>query len=132
MIAVDASALIAFFLREEGWERLSKYLVRTISVDLVVKEFYNAVWKAVHLQKRISVDEAREVIRLFKVYTEKNMVLKKEDEYVDKAFEVALASGITVYDALYIALAVEEDIPLLTLDEKQRDAAKRYNVAVLP
>jgi predicted nucleic acid-binding protein len=43
VIVVDASAIIAFFLREEGWESLKPYMKQTMSVDHVVKEFYNAV-----------------------------------------------------------------------------------------
>jgi predicted nucleic acid-binding protein len=39
MIVADASAVIAFFLREEGWEVLRPYMKQTISIDHVVKEF---------------------------------------------------------------------------------------------
>ncbi len=132
MIAVDASALIAFFLREEGWENLAKYLVRVVSIDHVVKEFYNAVWKATLLQKRITRDEAHTIIKLFQAYLEKNLELRNELRYLDTALEIAMEKRITVYDALYIALALEEGLPLLTLDEKQRQTAKSYGVKVLP
>ena len=72
MIAVDASALIAFILREEGWERLANFMAFTISVDYAVKEFYNAVWKAVHIKRVLGFDEVGKVIELFKRYCEKN------------------------------------------------------------
>jgi len=132
VIVVDASALIAFFFREEGWENLAKYMARTVSVDLAIKEFYNALWKAVYLQRRISASEAKEIISLLKTYIEKNMELRDETDYMDKAFEIALSRGITVYDALYVALAVEENIPLLTLDKKQRAVAQACGVLILP
>ncbi|MEM3660800.1 MAG: hypothetical protein QXU11_10465 [Thermoproteota archaeon] len=57
----DSSAIIAFFLREEGWNELPKYIATTISVDHAVKEFYNAVWKAANT-KRISMEEAPRVL----------------------------------------------------------------------
>ena len=44
---VDASALSAFLLREEGWRDLSGYLACAVAPDHVVKEVANAVWKAV-------------------------------------------------------------------------------------
>jgi len=45
VIVVDASAVIAFILREEGWENLKPYMKKGLSVDHLVKEFYNAVWR---------------------------------------------------------------------------------------
>ncbi|BES82355.1 type II toxin-antitoxin system VapC family toxin [Pyrodictium abyssi] len=131
MIAVDASAIVAFFLREEGWEKLAEYMRETVSLDLVVKEFYNAVWKAVRLH-RLGPDDAEKALALFRKYVDGNMVLRNELDYVDKGFRIALEEGITVYDALYIALALEESTPLLTLDSRQRHIAQKYGIAVLP
>ncbi|MEM2930737.1 MAG: type II toxin-antitoxin system VapC family toxin [Thermoproteota archaeon] len=131
MIVADSSALIAFFLREEGWSELSKYMATTISVDHAVKEFYNAVWKAVNI-KRIGVEETPRVLALFKDYVKRNMELRREEEYTDKALEISLENGITIYDALYIALALQEKSPLLTLDDKQRYVSKRLGITTIP
>ncbi|MCX8183375.1 MAG: type II toxin-antitoxin system VapC family toxin [Crenarchaeota archaeon] len=131
MIVADSSAIIAFFLREEGWGELSKYMATTISVDHVVKEFYNSLWKAVNL-KRISVEEAQRVLALFKDYVKRNMELRREEEYADKALEIALENGVTIYDALYMALALHEKIPLLTLDDKQRCISKKLGITTIP
>ncbi|MBO3754631.1 MAG: type II toxin-antitoxin system VapC family toxin [Candidatus Brockarchaeota archaeon] len=131
MIVADSSAIIAFFLREEGWGELSKYMATTTSIDHAVKEFYNAVWKAVNI-KRISVEDAPRVLALFKDYVKRNMELRREEEYTDKAFEIALENGITIYDALYITLALEERGSLLTLDDKQRHVSKRLGITTIP
>ena len=131
MIVVDASALIAFFLREEGWSKLSDYMVLTLSVDHVVKEFYNAVWKAVYVKKVLNLEDSRSVIELFKRYREKNMILEPEDKYLDMALDIALRSGLTIYDSLYISQALQKNLPLLTLDLKQRYIAQRLGVRVL-
>ena len=132
MIVVDASILVAFFLRESGWRSLAKYLTRTISLDMAVKEFYNAVWKAVLVRKSLSVDEASRVIELFRKYLSGNMVLENELDYIDQGFQIALKEGITVYDALYISLALEKNAPLASLDNKQRRVAERLDIQVLP
>ncbi|MEM1582355.1 MAG: type II toxin-antitoxin system VapC family toxin [Candidatus Bathyarchaeia archaeon] len=132
MIVVDGSALIAFFLREEGWSELAEYMVRTISLDQAVKEFYNAIWRAVNISKRITKEEALRSLSLFKTYLSGNMDLRKEEEHLDKALEIALENGITIYDALYISLAIHENKPLLTLDRKQREVSRKYNVMTLP
>ena len=132
MIVVDASALIAFFLREEGWRDLAKYMVRTMSVDHVIKEFYNAVWKAVYMQKRIDVTRAREIIDMFKKYLSKNMEIRNEINYIDYAYQISLSNGLTIYDSLYIAQAIKENLPLLTLDQKQKIIAHRLGISILP
>lgn len=131
MIVVDASALIAFILREDGWEKLADFMSMTMSVDHSVKEFYNAVWKAVRVRGVLSVDEGRRAVELFKRYREKNMVLEPGDKYLDVALEISLNHGLTVYDSLYIALALSNRKPLLTLDAKQRDVARRLGVEVI-
>ena len=55
------------------------------------------------------------------------MEITPEERLVDRALE----SWATVYDALYIALALDGGRPLLTLDEKQREIAEKYGVARL-
>jgi predicted nucleic acid-binding protein len=131
-MVVDASAVIAFFLREEGWEALVPYMKQTVSVDHVVKEFYNAVWKATYLTKTLDRESARSVIKLFNTYLKKNVVLVPEAKYIDEAFSIALEKGVPIYDALYIALAIGERVPSLTFDEKQRSAALELGIRVLP
>ena len=58
-------------------------MIQTISIDHVVKEFYNALWKNVNLTRTITIDDAREIIEFFKSYCEKNMVLEPEEKYID-------------------------------------------------
>jgi len=43
---IDASALSRFILKEERWRRVVNYLISAISVDHVVKEVSNAIWKS--------------------------------------------------------------------------------------
>jgi len=105
---IDASALAAFFLREEGWEKLVKYMKNTISSDLILKEFYSVLYKAVYF-KRISIDEANTIIETFKSYSKFNMKLIQEDVYLDEAFKISLNYNVPIYDSLYIALALKEN-----------------------
>lgn len=46
--------------------------------------------------------------------------------------ELALAHGLTAYDAAYLALALAKGLPLATLDRRLRQAARAEGVAVLP
>jgi predicted nucleic acid-binding protein len=131
VIVIDASALAAFFLREEDWEKLVIYMKNTISLDLILKEFYSVIYKAVYF-KRISLDEANAIIETFKSYSKFNMKLIQEDVYLDEAFKISLKYNVPIYDSLYIALALEENKPLITLDKKQAEVAKDLKIIVYP
>lgn len=132
MIVVDASALIAFFFREEGWIDIAQYMVQTISVDHAIKEFYNALWKSVRVRKVISIEDAMRIASLFESYSEKNMAVEPEEKYLKHAFRLALEHDITIYDALYVAQAIQNNAPLLTLDQRQRQVAVKVSVKILP
>jgi len=59
-------------------------------------------------------------------------VLEPELDYLEGAFTLSITYGITVYDALYVALALERNLPLLTLDEKQKRVATTLGIHVKP
>lgn len=98
MIVVDASALTAFILKEPGWEALSKYLTYSTSVDHVVKEVSNAIWKAHKVRNLIGKDIAIKLYRILKSMINTNVILEPEEVFMDKVFEIALETGLTLYD----------------------------------
>jgi len=132
VIVVDASALSAFILREEGWEELARYMVRSLSVDHVVKEVANTIWKASCVRKVLTVNEALKAFKILLMMVGKNLVLHSELKYLSMAMNISLKHSITIYDSLYIAQAIMENTSLLTLDEKQRRVAKALGVNTLP
>ena len=131
MIAVDASAIAAFILKEPGWRSLARYLVRSLTVDLAAAEAANAIWKAHRLRGLVEREAAQELYRLLRRLLGVNVLLEPAGKYLDQAFTIALDHGLTVYDSLYIALALEKGLPLLTLDERQAGVAERLGVRVV-
>ena len=131
-IVVDASALAAFILREEGWRELAKHLAHAVSPEHVVKEVANAIWRATRLRGFLSEEEAWKAYALLRRMVGRNLLLEPELRYLDKALEISMKQGVTVYDALYLALALEKGLPLLTLDEGQRRAAEALGIPVKP
>jgi len=125
---VDASVLAAFTRKEPGWERLAGVVKMCITVDLAVKEVLNTIWRGYHVRRTISLDTAMRLQQVLSSMTGINILVEPEDKYVSRAFEIALKTGTTVYDALYIALALEKNTPLVTLDEKQAKAAETLGV----
>ena len=133
MIVVDASALAKYVLHEENWEIIGTYIERMkplYSVDHVVKEVGNAIWKHCHLRKIIGWNEAIGLYRAFlKLVEAEVIILEPETEYVQTALQIALQQGITLYDSLYLAQAQKHG-ELLTSDERQAEIAAKLNIRV--
>ncbi len=53
-----------------------------------------------------------------------NILLFNELDLLDEAFKISLEHNITVYDALYITLALKLRKPFATLDLSQRRVAE--------
>jgi hypothetical protein len=83
----------------------------------VVKEAVNAVWRAVRTGA-LTEQESRGALSLLLRMVGRSL-LEPELKYLERAFETSLARNVTVYDALYIALALEKSLPLLTLGGEQ-------------
>ena len=127
MIVVDASSIAKVVLQEEGWESVP-LTIDTATLDISFVEVANAVWKAV-LQGRVSVDGARGKIEALKMIANAIVVFKAVD-YLERALEMVLKERITVYDAVYIALAEDKSAVLYTCDREQYSVATKYVKAV--
>jgi len=128
VIVIDASALAKFILKEEGWERVADFLkAGTISVDHVMKETVNAIWKRL-IQREISFEDAKSMFEAMKEILNKAVVIENEMNYIDEAFEISIKRNITIYDSLYIALAKKKKLELLTSDEIQTQTASLEGV----
>jgi predicted nucleic acid-binding protein len=131
VIVIDVSILVKFILKEEGWNKIADFLkAGTISVDLVIKETVNAIWKRV-MRKEISLEEAKDMFEAMKEILNKAVIIENEMDYIDEAFEISIKQNITVYDSLYIALAKKKKLELLTADEMQAQAASLEGVRAI-
>ena len=132
---IDASVAAKWFLPASGETLTAEALrvlqsctegrLRLLAPDLFWPEFGNILWKAVR-QGRISRESAEEAIQALedrRIPTVASLPLLKD------AFAISAASGRTVYDAMYVALAVISSVPLVTADERLANAlAARYPV----
>ncbi|MCC6056838.1 MAG: type II toxin-antitoxin system VapC family toxin [Desulfurococcaceae archaeon] len=90
-----------------------------MSVDHIVKEVANAIWKQCYVHKTCSPDVVfKEFQLLKKIIDEELVLLESKLKYLDKAFEIATQNSIPVYDALYIAQAITHNVPLATSDKR--------------
>lgn len=110
---------------------MTDYVKECVTVDLAVKEVLNAIWKDYAVRKLIDDEVALALFRIMNRLLNVNVLLEPEEKYLEEAFKTALKMGITVYDALYIALAKNKQLPLLTLDKRQKEAAESAGVKTL-
>ena len=121
---LDASVAAKWFLPpddetfvEESLDLLNGYsrgTVRLTVPDLFWPEFGNILWKAARVG-RISIEAAEEALV---VLTEKPFPTLPSLPLLDDAFAIATRFQCTVYDSLYVALAVVSGKPLITADER--------------
>ncbi|AEK72953.1 hypothetical protein GQS_05260 [Thermococcus sp. 4557] len=123
MIVVDASVLVRVLLKEPGWEEI-EIDSSTATLDYAFVEGTNAIWKAIR-RGRATEEAGRNLITVLKLIGE-GMLTFEAQNFFERGLEIALGENITIYDALYIALAEALKADFLTADEKQYLAAKNY------
>jgi predicted nucleic acid-binding protein len=120
---VDASVAAKWFLprtgetlADEAIELLRRYTdgqIRLLVPDLFWAEFANILWKAARQGRwaRSAADEALRAMTTRNLPTAPSLIL------LDEAFAIAMAFGRSVYDGLYVALAIHSKAQLVTADE---------------
>jgi predicted nucleic acid-binding protein len=116
-VVPDASVIAAALFREAHAEKADALLLRTESLsapDLVYAEVGNVIWKR-HGRGEITREEARELVSdVWRL----PLAIAPTNDLLESALEIALATGRTVYDCLYVALAIERDGMLVTADRR--------------
>jgi predicted nucleic acid-binding protein len=117
MLVIDASALAALLMPEDGGEEVEKAVKEAEGVstlDLAAYEVGNAVWRRVR-RGELSMEEGNVVISTLLSLLDTFEVFSYR-EVAAYAFRLAVDAGVTVYDAAYVVLAKRLDARLLTLD----------------
>lgn len=131
MTVIDASVVVAHCLREEGWEPIGELLRQEVSsVELLPVECANAILIAKR-HHQIGPDRAGVAFETLSTLTRGVVDLANHGELLVPAFHIADRHGLTVYDALYLALAQRTGAPLATRDRAQIDVAHRLGMKLL-
>lgn len=116
-IVVDASVAVKWFLPEihsVAAVRLLETRRELLAPDLLAAEFGNILWKKVRLGE-ISVEDEREIVRGFRLIP---FTVVPSAELLEAALELANGIERSVYDSLYLALAVARKCRLVTADRR--------------
>ncbi len=124
LVVVDASVAAKWFLPENGealvdqavalLDKYDRKEIQFVVPDLFYVEIASAIWKAVRVGRvsRAFGDQALVLL------TEREFATVPSLKLLDGAFQIAAEYGRTVYDSLYVALAMQTKSQLITADER--------------
>ena len=118
---IDASILVKLFFEEEHSDTSVAYVKdakELLAPDLLWVEAANVVWKRLRRGELSAADAGGLVDEMLRV----PIVTHGHAGLVSSALALAAETRRTVYDCLYLALAIRENIPLLTGDERLANA----------
>ncbi len=119
-LVVDSSVAVKWYIPENGSDRAASLLradLRLIAPDLLIPEVGNVLWK-----RRRDLPAAEIAAIADALGSACPVSLYPSRALLQGALLVALACERSVYDSLYLALAVSEDCPLVTADERLSNA----------
>ena len=120
---LDASVLVQAVVREEYTEvalRLIGVLKTIYAPSLVLYEIANTLVMLVRRRLLAEEDAMRKFNHIIRIPT-----FNIKDPELSRAMDIAMELELTVYDASYLALALETETPLITADNTLCDKGRR-------
>lgn len=120
---VDASVIAAAMFHEPHADAAQRILTGDDELhapDLVGPEFGNVIWKRLR-QEQIDLEEANLVLNAFVGLP---LHITPSSALLESAFAIAAATDRTVYDCMYIALALQNECAVITTDTRLVNALK--------
>ena len=125
---IDASIVAVALLKEPGMERARAFLEQETSLsapDLIFPELANVVWKRASRDELSSEEADRMLTHILRLPFE----ITRSTELLPRALTLACQTRRTVYDCLYLALAVRTNSVLVTADKRLVNSLARGPLA---
>jgi predicted nucleic acid-binding protein len=115
-VVVDASVSAKWVVEEQHSDKAALLLAYDArhAPDHWQAEAVNVLWSKVLSGDLTAVDAEERMTLLLRA----PVVGTPIRELIPRAFAISVANMVTIYDALYIALAEKRNIPLVTADER--------------
>lgn len=125
---VDASVAVKWYVPEIYSDEATRLLNNEGELnapDLLLPEFGNILWKK-FIRKELSDSEIIPIVRALQTVP---LRIHSSRELLEGAVEIATCTTRTVYDCLYLALAVSLDQPLVTADDRLFNALQSTDLS---
>lgn len=116
-LVVDASVAVKWFVPEVHSDAAAQLLepgLHLSAPDLIGPEFANTLWKKVR-RGELTIANAAEIVKAFPAM---DVEIHASRALLPAAFDLARVLDRTVYDCLYLALAIAQNAALVTADAK--------------
>jgi predicted nucleic acid-binding protein len=127
VFVVDASVVVKWFVPEihsDAARRLLMLPHEYVAPDLIFAETANTIWKKIR-REELSTEEGQQLVAdIGKIAVQ----IVSCRVLAEDAYALANAMGRTVYDSMYVALAVRLNTRAITADERLEAALKRIQV----
>ena len=123
----DASALLNL-VRRLGEESL-KILEENYILTLTIYEVGNALWRETRLLRRLTIDEAEEVMRAIITLIKFMQVIRPQDPV--EVLRISNEIETTFYDAAYVVTALRRGLILVTDDRRLAARIERHRDMIL-
>jgi len=117
VFVVDASLVVKWFIPEIHSDAARRWLGAShdyVAPDLLFSEAGNTVWKKVR-RKELEETEGRQLVKDLAQVAVETVATRS---LLEDGLALALTAGITVYDAMYLTLAVRLETEVITGDER--------------
>ncbi len=128
-LVIDASVGVKWFVpeihSEEAHRLLGDGFRRHVPI-LFFTELAQTLWKKIRLRRELAEEDGREICRRLLLMP---LEVHPTDHLLETAFGIALDTGRTVYDSLYVATAQAINGKLVTADQRLYNAAQGTSLA---
>ncbi len=120
---MDASVMVPFVVEHQLSSLVQKYRKHrnVVAPALIITEASNAVWKYVRADKA----DIRQLLGVSPFVSKFANEIVEDKLLLPSACRIAVQYSHPVYDCLYLALAQERNIPLVTADKRLANLAQK-------
>ncbi|UCC83119.1 MAG: type II toxin-antitoxin system VapC family toxin [Gemmatimonadota bacterium] len=129
LYVVDSSVAVKWYVPEAHSDSAASLLDESnelVAPDLLAAEFGNALWKKCR-RGELSDSEVRSIVEAFQAVP---LQIYSSLTLLEAAVEIALRTARTVYDCLYVALALAFNSTLVTADSRLLEGLRESGLAV--